>query len=38
MMEERRVFNPPERISKTAYIRSMDEYKKILKNLQIIKK
>ena len=29
MMEEKRVFNPPEEISKNAYIKSFDEYKKI---------
>ena len=29
MMEEKRVFNPLERISKTAYIKSLDEYKEI---------
>ena len=29
MMEEKRVFNPPEGLSKTAHIKSMDEYKKI---------
>mgnify|MGYP001297383541 CR=1 FL=1 len=29
MMEEKRVFNPPEELSKAAYIKSLDEYKKI---------
>ncbi len=29
MMEEKRVFNPPERVSKTAYIKNLNEYKKI---------
>ena len=29
MMEERRVFNPPEEISQNAYIKSLDEYKRI---------
>jgi len=29
MMGEKRVFNPPEELSKTAYIKSMDEYKQI---------
>jgi acetyl-CoA synthetase len=29
MMEEKRVFNPPEELRKTAYIKSIDEYKKI---------
>jgi len=29
MMEERRVFNPPDEISKKAYIKSLDEYKRI---------
>jgi len=29
MMEENRVFNPPEEVSEDAYIKSLDEYKKI---------
>lgn len=29
MMEEKRVFNPPAELSKKAYIKSLDEYKKI---------
>ena len=29
MMEERRVFRPPEELSARAYIRDMDEYRKI---------
>jgi len=29
MMGEKRVFNPPEELRKTAYIKSMDEYKEI---------
>ncbi len=29
MMEEKRVFNPPEKFSKAAYIKSMEEYKEI---------
>jgi len=29
MMEEKRVFNPPEELSKAAYIKSMKEYKEI---------
>src|SRR4030042_1285695 len=29
MMEEKRVFYPPEELSKKAYIKSLDEYKKI---------
>jgi len=28
-MEEKRVFNPPEKLSKQAYIKNLDEYKKI---------
>ncbi|MDD5126659.1 MAG: acetate--CoA ligase [Dehalococcoidales bacterium] len=31
MMEEKRKFNPPESLSKSAYIKSMEEYKKIYK-------
>ncbi len=31
MMEEKRVFNPPKGLSEKAYIKSMDEYKKIYK-------
>ncbi len=31
MMEEKRVFQPPEELSKTAYIGSMDEYRSIYK-------
>ena len=31
MMEEKRVFNPPEELSKKAYIKSLDEYKEIYK-------
>lgn len=31
MMEEKRVFNPPEEASKKAYIKSMDEYRKLYK-------
>jgi len=31
MMEEKRVFSPPAELSKTAYIKSLDEYKKIYK-------
>jgi len=29
MMAEKRVFNPPEELSKKAYVKSLDEYKKI---------
>ena len=29
MMEEKRVFNPPEELSKKAYIKSLDEYKEL---------
>ena len=29
MMGEKRVFSPPEELSKTAYIKSMDEYQQI---------
>ncbi|GAI39540.1 unnamed protein product [marine sediment metagenome] len=29
MMEEKRVFNPPEQIRQNAYIKSLDEYKRI---------
>ena len=29
MMEEKRVFYPPKELSKSAYIKSLDEYKKI---------
>jgi acetyl-CoA synthetase len=31
MMEEKRVFNPPQEFSKKAYIKSLDEYKKVYK-------
>jgi acetyl-CoA synthetase len=31
MMEEKRVFTPPKELSKQAYIKSLDEYKKIYK-------
>jgi acetyl-CoA synthetase len=31
MMDEKRVFNPPGELSKKAYIKSLDEYKKIYK-------
>ena len=31
MMEEKRVFSPPKELSEKAYIKSMDEYKKIYK-------
>ena len=31
MMEEKRVFHPPKELSKNAYIKSLDEYKKIYK-------
>ena len=31
MMDEKRVFNPPKELAKKAYIKSMDEYKKIYK-------
>ena len=30
-MEEKRIFTPPKELSKKAYIKSMDEYKKIYK-------
>ena len=33
MMEEKRIFNPPKELSKKAYIKSMDEYKKIYKTI-----
>ena len=29
MMDERRVFNPPEEVSQKAYIKSLEEYKQI---------
>ena len=29
MMQEKRVFYPPEELSKEAYIKSLEEYKKI---------
>ena len=29
MMGEKRVFNPPEELSKAAYIKSLDEYQEI---------
>ena len=31
MMEEKRIFAPPKELAKKAYIKSMDEYKKIYK-------
>jgi acetyl-CoA synthetase len=31
MMDEERIFNPPEELSKQAYIKSLDEYKEIYK-------
>ena len=29
MMEEKRVFNPPEELKRSAYIKNLDEYKRI---------
>ena len=33
MMEENRIFPPPKKLSENAYIKSMDEYKRIYDGL-----
>jgi len=31
MMDEKRIFDPPEEMKKKAYVKNMDEYKKLYK-------